>query len=69
MHITDRFTKHELEKYSGEGKLQQLYSIIHNNFKLPSKVYQSSDPVQKLNEIISSPGFVTFSLVRHPYMR
>ena len=69
MHITDRFTKKELEKYSGEEKLQQLHSIINHNFKLPGKVYQSPEPVQKLNEITSSPGFITFSFVRHPYTR
>ena len=69
MHITNRFTKKELAKYSGEEKLQQLHSLINNNFKLPGKIYQSSDPVQKLNEITSSPGFVTFSFVRRPYSR
>lgn len=69
MHITQRFTKKDIERYTGEKKLQQLHGMINNIFKLPTNVLQSQDPVKELNEFISNQSIFAFSFVRHPYTR
>ena len=69
MHITERFSKKDIDRYAGEKKLQQLHGAINNIFQLPNNVIQSPDPVKRLNELISDQSIFAFSFVRHPHTR
>ena len=69
MHITERFSQKDIERNTGEKKLQQLHSAINSIFKLPAEITQSHEPMQELNDFISIESILTFSFVRHPYTR
>ena len=69
MHATERFAKKDIEKYTGEKRLQQLHSVMNNVFKLPPDIIQSKDPIENLNELIFNHSIFSFSFVRHPYTR
>ena len=69
MHITERFSQEDINKTTGEKKLQQLHNAINAAFRLPAEISLSNDPVQKLNAYILKQSILAFSFVRHPYTR